>query len=395
MKKIIGVALVLVLVATSVFAQVSTGAQFRQRVDIANFSLQNGNATYSFFDQDHKDDTKVAVSASTDNAGVVLEVAVDLDTPSWTINNVKGGWFRIGDVYGWFRVGGFKMTAGKFASRFTNRLVQDRSRALGLSYLFSTYGVKTSVIKVAGTKDGDNMTNDSELATIADYTFDLDVAKLLVQGALFDPAFNNIMRSGFGFEAAFQMDMFTIDLVAKFPEPYHHSFGVYFQMYPVDLLQFAVGATLGIDSTDADVKPFVYGIDGRVRLTPLDALAITVHANFSGGVTSFSLAGINSKKTEYCFGAVANVTYDINDKFAIFGEAGYSDLDVAKTTVTFGGNTTTTVDKNESGAVRAQIGTLIRPVENVKLAASVRADIPTGGGATTTIGIPLVFDISF
>ena len=384
MKKIIGVALVLVLVATSVFAQVSTGAQFRQRVDIANFSLQNGNATYSFFDQDHKDDTKVAVSASTDNAGVVLEVSVDLNSPAWTV----------GDVYGWFSVGGFKMTAGKFASRFTNRLVQDRSRALGLSYLFSTYGVKTSVIKVAGTDDGDNMTNGSNLATIADYTFDLDVAKLLVQGALFKPAFNNIMRSGFGFEAAFQMDMFTIDLVAKFPEPYHHSFGVYFQMYPVDLLQFAVGATLGIDSTDADVKPFVYGIDGRVRLTPLDALAITVHANFSGGVTSFSLAGINSKQTEYCFGAVANVTYDINDKFAIFGEAGYSGLDVAKTTVTFSGNTTTTVNKNESGAVRAQIGTLIRPVENVKLAASVQADIPTGGGATT-IGIPLVFDISF
>ena len=134
----------------------------------------------------------------------------------------------------------------------------------------------------------------------------------------------------------------------------------------------------------------MYGIDGRVRLTPLDALAITVHANFSGGVLSSDVV----KNTEYWFGAVTNVTYDINDMFAIFGEAKYDGLNIVYTSIA--GSLSKPVDK--SGSVFAQLGTLIRPVENVKLAASVQAEIPTkatSGATVAKISIPFVFDVSF
>lgn len=412
MKKVLGVALALALVGTSVFAQVSTSAQVRSQVDVLDIEILKGDKanTNKLLGQKVTDSTTLGFSVSSANAGVDIAFQFEdyVNDPN-TVGNVR----KLDTLAAWAKFGGFKLTGTIGNSRFTTRLLQSTDRTLDLTWLNPyNYGValKNDEKAIIG-KDGDNMAritgnggNPYSWSTIADYTFDFDFAKFLVKATITQGAtdFNNNLKSGFGFEGAFQMDNMSIDLVAKFPKAYKMSYGLYFQMQPINMLQFVVGGTLGYDGQPDSITSSgtvtaldsitALGFDARLRVVPLDPLALTLHANFSHAIAKLTAGGDDLKRTG--FYALLNATYDVNDMFAFFVEGGY-EVESA-----YDGDVMKFLDDNR-GDLKAQLGFIINPFENVSLATSVKLGTNLGNkadgteGAKTTIQVPFVFQVSF
>ena len=265
MKKILGVVLASALVAGA-FAQVSTGVEFRTAVDVADVTFKKGaDPAASFLKQDNKDDTKIGVTAAGKNAGVTAEVTFDLNE-GFVLNGKDIGvdingdgvidekdkatiskkpLLAAGDVYGWFHVGGFNLTAGKLGSRFTNRMRQSVGKIVTMSIAEpAKYGI---AIKGNVGFDADNMTNGANLAMIGDYTFAIGESKLLAKAAIFDttPGFPQL-QSGYGFEAAFQSKLFALDAVVKVPYASTAVTGVYLYIAPFPQAVRSLGTTANL-----------------------------------------------------------------------------------------------------------------------------------------------------
>ena len=409
MKKILGVVLASALVAGA-FAQVTTGVEFRTGVDVADWVFnKDTDPDAAYFTQDNLDDTHIGVTAAGKNAGVTAEVTFDLNE-ALILNAKDNKWDRngdgtidekdnlilskkpllaAGDVYGWFNVGAFKFTAGKFASRSTNamglRMRQSVGKIVSISFV-EAYKFGTAIKDNVGV-DANNMTHGTNLAAIGDYTFPIGDAKLLVKAAIFDsdPGFPHL-ASGYAFEAAYQSDLFTIIADVKVPKAYTAVTGVYFRMMPISMLDFAVGGTLAIDNSGATDNTTI-GIDARARILPLDALSFTVMGNYS---LETRKQGDNKAYTDGKYIAL-NASYMLNDMFTLFGELGYFDADtkkLAKTSV-------------EDGSIKFQVGTTIKPVENVTVSGAVQAaipiysDTPAKGTPVFGLAIPVAIKIAF
>ena len=409
MKKILGVVLASALVAGA-FAQVTTGVEFRTGVDVADWVFnKDTDPDAAYFTQDNLDDTHIGVTAAGKNAGVTAEVTFDLNE-ALILNAKDNKWDRngdgtidekdnlilskkpllaAGDVYGWFNVGAFKFTAGKFASRSTNamglRMRQSVGKIVSISFV-EAYKFGTAIKDNVGV-DANNMTHGTNLAAIGDYTFPIGDAKLLVKAAIFDsdPGFPHL-ASGYAFEAAYQSDLFTIIADVKVPKAYTAVTGVYFRMMPISMLDFAVGGTLAIDNSGATDNTTI-GIDARARILPLDALSFTVMGNYS---LETRKQGDNKAYTDGKYIAL-NASYMLNDMFTLFGELGYFDADtkkLAKTSV-------------EDGSIKFQVGTTIKPVENVTVSGAVQAaipiysDTPAKGTPVFGLSIPVAMKIAF
>ena len=391
MKKILGVVLASALVAGA-FAQVTTGVEFRTNVDIADWaSVKDGDDTSAYFAQDNKDATHIGVSAAGKNAGVTAEVNFDLD---------KATILGVGDVYGWFNVKGFKVSSGKFNSRWTPRLKNAADDAINLSILEPyKYGSAIKFLDGAAETqqnpgfDMDNMTHGTKLAAIGDYTFPIGESMLLVKASIFNsnPGFDHL-KSGYGFEAAYQSKLFSIDAVVKVPYKNTVATGAFFNMKPIDMLNFVVGATLAWD-TRASADVFITAFDARARMTPLDALALTLMGNYTL-VTAES--GGNKAYLDGKYIAV-NAEYMLNDMFTIFGEIGYFDTEAA---VTGHEKDAGTNPGKYYANMKVQAGTIIKPVENVSVSAAlqlrvnVEEDVATGA-EKVGFGIPVAMKIAF
>ena len=404
MKKILGVVLASALVAGA-FAQVTTGVEFRTNVDVANWTLKkDSDAAAAHLKQTHKDDTKIGVTASSENAGVTAEVTFDLNKTT----------LGMGDVCGYFKVKGLTFTAGKFDSRFTKRLHQAKSNAINLSFIepyklgSAKFSISNVTVTTGGNKqnitlskaieldfahDADNITHGTDLALVGDYTFEIGESKLLIKASIFNskPKFKNI-ESGFGFEAAFQAKVFSIDAIIKVPDADQVVAGVYFRMMPMDMLDFVVGATLGFDKEvkyfqGEDVNSLIAAFDARARIKPLDPLAITVMGNFS--FVSAKASGTNWDAKAYSDSkyVALNAEYMINDMITLFGEAGYFDAEAKA--------------YEKQSNIKFQVGTNIKPVENVKVSGAVRADLPlysdtpAKGASMFGLSIPVAMHIAF
>ena len=409
MKKILGVVLASALVVGA-FAQVTTGVEFRTGVDVADWVFnKDTDPDAAYFTQDNLDDTHIGVTAAGKNAGVTAEVTFDLNE-ALILNAKDNKWDRngdgtidekdnlilskkpllaAGDVYGWFNVGAFKFTAGKFASRSTNamglRMRQSVGKIVSISFV-EAYKFGTAIKDNVGV-DANNMTHGTNLAAIGDYTFPIGDAKLLVKAAIFDsdPGFPHL-ASGYAFEAAYQSDLFTIIADVKVPKAYTAVTGVYFRMMPISMLDFAVGGTLAIDNSGATDNTTI-GIDARARILPLDALSFTVMGNYS---LETRKQGDNKAYTDGKYIAL-NASYMLNDMFTLFGELGYFDADtkkLAKTSV-------------EDGSIKFQVGTTIKPVESVTVSGAVQAaipiysDTPAKGTPVFGLAIPVAIKIAF
>jgi len=408
MKKILGVVLASALVAGA-FAQVSTGVEFRSVIDVMDVTFKKAaDPDASFLKQDNKDATKIGVTAAGKNAGVTAEVTFDLNEgfvlngkdigadingdgvidEKDTVTISKKPLLAAGDVYGWFHIGGFNFTAGKLGSRFTNRMRQSVGKIINVSFAEPfKYGV--ALYKHVGA-DADNMTNGANLAAIADYTFAIGDAKLLTKAAIFDttPGFPHL-QSGYGFEAAFQAKLFTLDAVVKVPYANTAVTGVYVYVAPVKMLSVSAGGTLAWDnrkSTSKATDDFAFGIDLRARVTPIDALAVTLMGNYSNNTAKDS--GGNTKDTNGMY-ITLNGTYMLNDMCDLFLEGGYFDKD---------GSDPKKVTTNN---IKLQVGTTVKPVEHVTLSAAVQGVIPlyegtqADGTASFQLVVPVALKVAF
>ncbi len=405
MKKILGVVLASALVAGA-FAQVSTGVEFRTAVDVADVTFKKGaDPAASFLKQDNKDDTKIGVTAAGKNAGVTAEVTFDLNE-GFVLNGKDIGvdinkdgvvdekdkatiskkpLLAAGDVYGWFHIGGFNFTAGKLGSRFTNRMRQSVGKIVTMSIAEpAKYGI---AIKGNVGFDADNMTNGANLAMIGDYTFAIGESKLLAKAAIFDttPGFPQL-QSGYGFEAAFQSKLFALDAVVKVPYASTAVTGVYLYIAPVKMLSVSAGGTLAWDnrkSTSKTTDDFAFGIDARVRVVPIDALAVTLMGNYSNNAAKDS--GGNTKDTNGMY-ITLNGTYMLNDMCDLFCEAGYFDKDVKGET---------------NNNIKFQVGTTVKPVEHVTLSAAAQGVVPlyegtqADGTASFQLVVPVALKVAF
>lgn len=408
MKKILGVVLASALVAGA-FAQVSTGVEFRSVIDVMDVTFKKAaDPDASFLKQDNKDATKIGVTAAGKNAGVTAEVTFDLNE-GFVLNGKDIGadingdgvidekdtatiskkpLLAAGDVYGWFHIGGFNFTAGKLDSRFTNRMRQSVGKIINVSFAEPfKYGV--ALYKHVGA-DADNMTNGANLAAIADYTFAIGDAKLLTKAAIFDttPGFPHL-QSGYGFEAAFQAKLFTLDAVVKVPYANTAVTGVYVYVAPVKMLSVSAGGTLAWDnrkSTSKATDDFAFGIDLRARVAPIDALAVTLMGNYSNNTAKDS--GGNTKDTNGMY-ITLNGTYMLNDMCDLFLEGGYFDKD---------GSDPKKVTTNN---IKLQVGTTVKPVEHVTLSAAVQGVIPlyegtqADGTASFQLVVPVALKVAF
>lgn len=366
MKKILGVVLASALVAGA-FAQVSAGVEFRAGLDVADVKInKSGDPTQSYLKQDSKDDTHIGVSAAGKNVTATAEFNVDLDTMT----------LGVGDVFATFHVGGFNFTAGKLGSRFTNRMRQSVGRIVNVSIAEpAKYGI---AIKGNVGNDADNMTDGSNLAMIGDYTFAIGDAKLLTKAAIFskDPGIP-FLKSGYGFEAAYQSKLFTVDAVVKVRQAYTAVTGLYVYVAPVKMLSVSAGGTLAWDNSAA-TENFAFGVDLRARVVPIDALAVTLMGNYSNNAAKDSGGNTTNKDGIY---VMLNGTYMLNDMFDLFCEAGYFDADVKGET---------------NNNIKFQVGTTVKPVEHVTISASARGILPLESSTEVfQIQVPVALKVAF
>ena len=371
MKKILGVVLASALVAGA-FAQVSSGVEFRSVLDVADVTFKkNADPTQSYLKQDNKDDTHIGISAAGKNVSATAEFNVDLNTMT----------LGVGDVFATFHVGGFNLTAGKLGSRFTNRMRQSVGKIINVSIAEpAKYGI---AIKGNVGNDADNMTNGANLAMIGDYTFAIGESKLLAKAAIFDttPGFPQL-KSGYGFEAAFQSKLFTLDAVVKVPYASTAVTGLYVYVAPVKMLSVSAGGTLAWDNRSS-TENFAFGIDARVRVVPIDALAVTLMGNYSNNAAKDSGGNTTNKDGMY---VTLNGTYMLNDMFDLFCEAGYFDKDVKGET---------------NNNIKFQVGTTVKPVEHVTLSAAAQGVVPlyegtqADGTASFQLVVPVALKVAF
>ena len=411
MKKILGVVLASALVAGA-FAQVTTEVEFRTKVTAADWTFKKDtDADAAYLVQDNLDDTKIGVSAAGKNAGVTAEVTFDLNNALALngkdysfIGDINGDGvvdekdklalskdplLAAGDVLGWFNIGGLKFTAGKFASRSTNamglRMRQSVGKLISVSFV-EAYKFGTAIKDNVGV-DANNMTNGENLAAIGDYTFPIGGAKLLVKAAIFDstPKFPHL-KSGYGFEAAYQSKLFTIIADVKVPYANTAVTGVYFRMMPIDMLDFAVGGTLAFDNRNAYDSTTI-GIDARVRILPMDALSFTVMGNYSLETQKQEIGGKTYKGYTDGKYIALNASYMLNDMFTLFGEAGFFDAEAK--------------EYKGKDNIKFQVGTTMKPVENVTVSGAVQAaipiysDTPAKGTPVFGLSIPVAMKVAF
>ena len=158
------------------------------------------------------------------------------------------------------------------------------------------------------------------------------------------------------------------------------------------MLDFVVGATLGFDKenkyyANEDVNILIAAFDARARVKPLDPLTISVMGNFSFVSAKASGTGWDAKAYSDSKYVALNAEYALNDMFTLFGEAGYFDAEAKA--------------YNDQSNIKFQVGTNIKPVENVKVSGAIRADVPlysdTPAKGTPVFGlsIPVAMHIAF
>ena len=109
--------------------------------------------------------------------------------------------------------------------------------------------------------------------------------------------------------------------------------------------------------------------------------------NFSFVSAKASGSGWDAKAYSDSKYVALNAEYALNDMFTLFGEAGYFDAE-AKAYA-------------EKSNIKFQVGTNIKPVENVKVSGAIRADVPlysdTPAKGTPVFGlsIPVAMHIAF
>lgn len=353
MKKIIGAALAASLLAGTAFADISFSYK-----NSNYFTTNSGNLVYD--NAKHTD--CLGVEISNDLAGVV----VDFD--------IESGALSEDEYYGWMKFGALKVTAGKWTSRFVNRVKKDGGELDGADFEMYKPGVINPYYTTVGV-DSDNLTK-GKLASVVDYTVDMGGAKILLKGAITQPWFTETVydsssfdsryyvgdtttaktrkntwsiKSGFAFEAAYIMDQIAANVAIRNPQSGSYSVAA-FGTYGDDQITLTAGVTAGVMSkvgsaggtagnggiqltsntpaamTNMTIgeasnsgKEMEYAVDFRLRFQLTDKLSFTTMHNISSwvGVDANALttaSGTQAHKNFTGLWDMVNLTYQADEK---------------------------------------------------------------------------------
>ncbi len=301
MKKIIGTLAMAALVMGAASAQ-TIKLNYRTQANIVTVDkAKDADAAVSFFDLEKYGDAKDSFSfqLSGDSAGAYIELNPSLKDVSTV---------ALSYYYGWLNFGNLKFTAGKFDSRYMNRVSN-----FGGNY----NGVVGEYVKLGGLKqakfiiDADNFgtINGKGLHTMAaDYTFAVGESdKLLVKAAVHesDIKINDTttwVAASLGL--GYSMKAFgTAEVIFRNTAKDTYVFGAYLRPNAlVKNLDAVAGFTLGMGKDSADKSVTEMGIDARAQYKINDVFSVATNMNFT-----------QYQNEKWGMWIAGNATYKMND----------------------------------------------------------------------------------
>ena len=380
MKKIMSAALVAGMLAGTV-----TAADIGFSYKGSNYFKDNkDNSEYIKYMSNLRADC-LALTLTTDVAGVV----VDFDT--------EDGAIKKDEYYGWLNfglpVGSLQVTAGRWSSRYVNRIIADKGDLDREDFELYKPGVINGTIG----KDSDNLTL-GKLGIVGAWTLaDALPGTLLVKlglaqyssdvGIGWNPDKNSVdVKAGFAGEVAYRLeDLIAVNLAVRSLNKNSYSFGLWVSPEVMDELQLTVGGTVATGKlwksnawTDRKTE---WGVDLRARYEVTDDLSLTTMNNFSSGADTST----NDAKNEFVLWDMLNVTYAFADnlKAGLTLQSEVTGLDS---------------DHTREWDVTISPSLIIQASERVRVSTSARANIPDiHNFALKHIGltVPVIFTFNY
>ena len=333
LKSSIALALI-VLAVSSVSAEIRIKEQARIRTSAYSVSkTEGGDKKAVLWNLKNASATDyLNFYADNEYAGVAIESAINA--------GLKNGADAItfDTYYGWLNYGALKFTFGDYDSRFTNRYNVTATEAGLLDSDIAKYGLSNKISYGYGPtagKTGKTWLYDfgnvaqsaggENLSLIADYTLsDIAGGKLLLKTGLLESEYDKgtefEQNAGYVFEAAWQGQSASLDLIFK--NPVNKAFGgaAYLTYKPSDALAAVAGFTAGVET---DVIDLAFAVDGRVQYAFSKDLKATAVAKYS----SYKADGADD--AESALEAGAELSYAASDSlvFALDARLDLTDLD--------------------------------------------------------------------
>ena len=281
MKKVIGAVVAGTLVAGMASADIAFKLQSRVRPSLytstETYADEGKKSTLWDFGYSSHNDI-LGVYAKGENCGADVEIALENGKSSYTGTEATsdGSKQAIGmdGLYdAWMNWGAFKVSFGRFDSRFVNRYNKSSVEGGWADSDTAKYGVSGAVLKgIAGTGNeiGNTFLFDFSNATaiggtknpalIFDYTVDADAAKILLKGGFVASNYKDDSEhyaksesknlQGAGYVAEIDVTAEPVNLQAIFKMPTQHTlgFGLYADVKAVENLNLALGFTYGQQS---------------------------------------------------------------------------------------------------------------------------------------------------
>lgn len=281
MKKVIGAVVAGTLVAGMASADISFKLQSRVRPSLytstETYADEGKKSTLWDFGYSSHNDI-LGVYAKGENCGADVEIALKNGQSSYTGTEATsdGSTQAIGmdGLYdAWMNWGAFKVSFGRFDSRFINRYNKSSVEGGWADSDTAKYGVSGAVLNgIAGTGNeiGKTFLFDFSNATaiggtknpalIFDYTVDADAAKILLKGGFVASNYKDDSEhyaksesknlQGAGYVAEIDVTAEPVNLQAIFKMPTQHTlgFGLYADVKAVENLNLAAGFTYGQQS---------------------------------------------------------------------------------------------------------------------------------------------------
>jgi hypothetical protein len=303
MKKLMGLLVMTALVMGSVSAQ-KINMNYRTQASIATIVNDASGTKVDFFNLDEdgvaydkaaKDDLVIALSGENAGASVTIQPTIDTNNAASPIA------LGIDYYFGWVNFGQFKVTAGRFDSRYTGRVS---------NFAGNFHGVVGEYVKLGGIggvtmiKDADNfgtMGNATKThSLIGEYTFDNLLIKLGFQEA--NIALTDDMNwAPTSLGIGYKLDAFgTIEGIFRLMATDTYVFGAYVRPNAlVDGLDAVVGFTMGMETATSTNE---MGIDVRAQYNISDAFYVATNVNFTKFVSD-----------DWGMWISGNGTYKVND----------------------------------------------------------------------------------
>ena len=323
---------VIVLAVSSVSAEIRIKEQARIRTSAYSVSkTEGGDKKAVLWNLKNASATDyLNFYADNEYAGVAIESAINA--------GLKNGADAItfDTYYGWLNYGALKFTFGDYDSRFTNRYNVTATEAGLLDSDIAKYGLSNKIsYGLTADKTGKTWLYDfgnvaqsaggENLSLIADYTLsDIAGGKLLLKTGLLESEYDKgtefEQNAGYVFEAAWQGQSASLDLIFK--NPVNKAFGgaAYLTYKPSDALAAVAGFTAGVET---DVIDLAFAVDGRLQYAFSKDLKATAVAKYS----SYKADGADD--AESALEAGAELSYAASDSlvFALDARLDLTDLD--------------------------------------------------------------------